>query len=402
MPNSSNGAFVIIGGGQAAAWAAKTLRQQGFDGTLTIVAAEPHPPYERPPLSKQLLLGESDLEAAYVFPAKSYADWGIDLRLGTTAARLMPQQSRIVLGDGGTLAYDRLLLATGSRPRRLDLADAAFDNLFYLRSVNDALALRQSLGASGRLLVIGGGWIGLEVAASARKLGTEVTVVEAAGRLCSRAAPREVSDLLLGLHRDHGVDVRLNTTVAGFDGNGRIARARLSDGDSLDVAAVVAGIGITPAAELAAEAGIALDNGIVVNETFETSIPGIFAAGDVASFRDAAGRRVRLESWDNAQKQGIAAGQGMLGKPARMDRFPWFWSDQYDHNIQLVGAVSDCEDCVALAAEGNARLLLYRRGDAAVGAVGINAGRDIRLIKRKLEAGQPIDQPAKPQPISPQ
>lgn len=392
-------AFVIVGGGQAGAWAAKTLRQEGFDGRITVVGSEEHPPYERPPLSKQLLLGESDIEAAYVFPMKSYVEWDVELRLATTVARLVPNQSRIEFSNGGSLAYDRLLLATGGRPRKLTLPGSSSGNVFYLRSANDALALRRTLCTPGRALIIGGGWIGLEVAAAARKLGAEVTLVESANRLCSRAAPQEISDFLLDLHRGHGVDVRLNTTVTTFEGNGRIGRIQLSDGEALDVSAVVVGIGIAPATELAAEAGVMLDNGIVVDERLQTSISGIFAAGDVANFRSGFGQRIRLESWDNAQKQGIAAGQGMLGKPAKIDRYPWFWSDQYDQNIQLVGSVSEHSDSIALpAASSHSRVLLYRRDGQITGAVGINAGRDIRLMKRRLEAGQAIDIPAASQP----
>ncbi len=387
--------FVIVGGGQAGAWAAKTLRQEGFDGHLTIVGAEEHPPYERPPLSKHLLLGQSEVEAAYVFPTKSYADWGVELRLATTVARLAAHESRIELGDGGSLKYDRLLLATGGRPRKLDLPNPSFDNVFYLRSVNDALALRRTLRAPGRALVIGGGWIGLEVAAAARKLGIAVTIVEAASRLCCRAAPPEISEFLLELHRGHGVNVRLNTTVTAFDGAGDVERVRLSDGERLDVSVIVIGIGISPAAELAAGANLKLDNGIVVDESLETSIPGIFAAGDVANFRSGFGRRMRLESWDNAQKQGIAAAQCMLGKPAKMDHYPWFWSDQYDQNIQLLGSVSGYDDSVGLPpASDNSRVHLYLRDGQVVGATGINAGRDIRAMKRRLEAGQTVDVPA--------
>lgn len=386
--------FVIVGGGQAGAWAAKALRQGGFDGRLTIVGAEAHPPYERPPLSKGLLLGHSEIEAAYVFPTKAYADWGVELRLATTVARLAPGESRIELNDGSSLEYDRLLLATGSRPRKLDLLNPSFDNVFYLRSVDDALALRRTLRAPGRVLVIGGGWIGLEVAAAAKKLGIDVTIAEAASRLCCRAAPVEISAFLLDLHRSHCVNVRLNTVITAFEGAGHVERVRLSDGERLDVSVVVIGIGILPATELAAEANLELDNGIIVDRNFQTSTPGIFAAGDVANFQSGSGRRMRLESWDNAQKQGIAAAQCMLGKPAKMDRYPWFWSDQYDQNIQLLGSVSDHDDSVSLPpASDNSRIHLYLREGQVVGATGINASRDIRAMKRRLEAGQTVNVP---------
>lgn len=383
--------LVIVGGGQAGAWAAKTLRQQGFDGRLTLVGAEAHPPYERPPLSKQLLLGQSEIEAAYVFPPQSYEDWGVELRLHTTVESLAPTRSRIVFGDKEEMPYDKLLLATGGRPCKLQLTGAELPNVFYLRSVNDALALRKALTAPARVLVLGGGWIGLEVAAAARKLGAAVTVVEAASRLCARAAPPEVSKLLLELHCSHEVDIRLNTTVTTLEGHGRVERAQLSDGQTLDITAVVIGVGIVPVTDLAEAAGLAVDNGIVANSNLQTSIASIYAAGDVANFRDGYGRRTRLESWDNAQRQGIAAGKAMLGQTIAMDRYPWFWSDQYGQNVQMVGSVIESEDRVELPATNASRIILYLRGAQVTGAVGINAGRDIRLIKRQLESGPPID-----------
>lgn len=388
----SKESFVIVGGGQSGAWAAKTLRQEGFDGHLTLVGSEAHPPYERPPLSKQLLLGQSEIEAAYVFPAQFYVDCGVELRLNTTVASLTPDRSLISFSDGSALAYDRLLLATGGCPRKLGAPGAALDNVFYLRSVTDALALRRALIPPANVLIVGGGWIGLEVAAAARKLGVAVTVIEAAGRLCARAAPPEISALLFDLHRGHGVDVRLNTTVMALEGHTRVERAQLSDGQALDISAVIIGVGIVPATELAAAAGLALDNGIAVADDLQTSVAGIFAAGDVASFHDGFGRRTRRESWDNAQRQGIAAGRAMLGQTSAIDPYPWFWSDQYDQNIQIVGTIS--EGAVSIeqpTTSANGHILFYRRCGRVEGAVGINAGRDIRMIKRRLEAGQTID-----------
>lgn len=391
--------FAIVGGGQAGAWAARTLRKEGFDDRLTIVTTEAHLPYERPPLSKQLLLGQSEIEAAYVFPAKSYVEWGIDLRLGTTVARLDTEHSRIELSDGNSLEFDRLLIATGGRPRKLNPGGSVFDNIFYLRSVSDAIALRQALRAQGHALILGGGWIGLEVAAAARKLGNDVTIVESASQLCSRAAPSEVSEFLLDLHSDHGVNIRLNTTVVAYEGKAQVERVRLSDGETLDVSVVIVGIGITPAIELAAGANLLLDNGIVVDDCLQTSVPRIFAAGDVANFCSDNGQRMRLKSWDNAQKQGTAAGQSMLGKPIKLDRYPWFWSDQYNQNIQLVGSVSGYSDRVQVPSGAGSSVRLYLRDGQVIGAIGINAGRDIRLIKRRLEAGQAVEIPTATQSV---
>jgi 3-phenylpropionate/trans-cinnamate dioxygenase ferredoxin reductase subunit len=377
-------AFVIVGGGQAGGWAARTLRQEGFRGSLVLLSEEDHPPYERPPLSKQVLLGEAAPDSTRLFPENTYRELDIELRLGARACALAPQAHLVGLADGTQLRYDRLLLATGAAPRRLPGANP---NVFYLRSIADAIALRTSLSAQSDVLVVGGGWIGLEVAAAARKLGAKVTVVEGAARLCARAAPKEVSEFLLDLHRAHGTEVRLDTTVAAMEGR----RVRLSSGETLDPSCVVAGIGVAPATTLAESAGLQLDNGIVVDSQLRTSIPDIFAAGDVANRALPHGGRRRLESWDNAQKQGIAAGKAMLDREVKHERFPWFWSDQLGANVQLLGEFKDSQEAVEMPHKpGAARVTLYTRGGKVQGAVGINAGREMRILRRELESGQPV------------
>jgi 3-phenylpropionate/trans-cinnamate dioxygenase ferredoxin reductase subunit len=342
-----------------------------------------------------VLVGDAPSESTYVFPRKAYADWNIELHLGTRATSLDAQAHRLELADGGALHYDRLLLATGARPRTL--AGVSADNLFYLRSLEDTAAIRPRLGPGARVLIIGGGWIGLEAAAAARKLGAGVTVVESADRLCARAAPKEISDLLLDLHRERGVDVRLDTRATHFEGDGGVERATLSSGETLETSAIVVGIGVVPDTQLAEGAGLLIENGIAIDSRMQTSTADVFAAGDVASFPAAGGARTRLESWDNAQKQGIAAARAMLGKQIKLDRYPWFWSDQFDVNIQLVGSFLDYDDSLALPDPGTTSgIRLYLRGGIVAGAVGINAGREIRLIKRRLEAGQTIDAVAQP------
>ena len=384
--------FVIVGGGQAGAWALKTLRQGGFDGRLVLVGAETHPPYERPPLSKQFLSGETNRESTYVFPEKAYDELAIELRLGVQVTALDIPESRIEMGDGTALRYDRLLLATGGVPRTIALPGATLDNVLYLRSIEDSLALRNQLTPSNHLLIVGGGWIGLEVAATARKLGAKVTLVEYAPRLCSRVVPPAVSHLLYALHRDNGVEIVLNARLTALEGAGRVERARFADGQQLDVSAVIVGIGLQPSTQLADRAGLAVDNGIVVDDLWQTSHANLFAAGDVANFRTASGKRMRLESWDNAQKQGIAAANGMLGKSTKPDPFPWFWSDQYDRNIQLVGEFEDCDETIDLGENSprSGTSLFLRRGQI-VGVVAVNSGRNIRLVKRIMQSGQPID-----------
>jgi 3-phenylpropionate/trans-cinnamate dioxygenase ferredoxin reductase subunit len=377
--------FVIVGGGQAGGWAARTLRQEGFAGSIVLVSEEDHPPYERPPLSKAVLLGEAPPESAQLFPPKVYAELGIELRLGTRVSAVAPKAHLVGLADGTQLPYDRLLLATGAAPRRLEGIGGR--KVFYLRSIADAVALRTALDPQAHALVIGGGWIGLEVAAAARKLGARVTVVEAGERLCGRAAPKEVSDFLLELARANGVDVRLGTTVASME----TPRIRLSDGDVLEPTCVVAGIGIGPSTALAETAGLELDNGILVDERLRTSVADIFAAGDVARCTLADGRRRRLESWDNAQKQGIAAARAMLDKDVQHERYPWFWSDQHGTNVQMLGEFTAGQEAVEVPQKGGAaRVLLYRRNGVVEAAVGINAGRELRLIKRSLETGKPL------------
>jgi 3-phenylpropionate/trans-cinnamate dioxygenase ferredoxin reductase subunit len=389
---ASSQTVVIVGGGQAGAWAARTLRTEGFTGPITLVNGEEHPPCGRPPLSKQLMTGNGSIESAYVFPAKAYDDWNIQLLLGMRVTAINTQAATISLHSGERLAYDKLLLATGGTPRRIGLPGAALKNVFYLRAISDTLAIRQHLAPAGHLLVIGGGWIGLEVAAAARSLGTAVTVVESAPRQCNRAAPPAVSEFLLNLHRDSGVTIRLDEQIKSIEGTSSVERVVFADGTSVDVSAVVVGIGLQPSTELAANAHLAIDNGIVVDEFWQTSVSAIFAAGDVASFRNTSGMRVRLESWNNAQTQGIAAAKGILGKAVKTDPFPWFWSDQYDQNIQIVGDVVDSDVTVPLhsAAAGASVSLYFRQGKAA-GAVGINAGRDIRLLKRHLDSGRVLD-----------
>lgn len=389
---SETDVFVIVGGGQAGGWAARTLRQEGFAGSVIVLSEEDHPPYERPPLSKQVLVGEAVPESTYLFPRKAYVDWNIELRLGAKAMALDPHEHRVVLAGGENLRYDRLLLATGAAPRKL--LHVTGSNVLYLRSIADAVAIHPKLLPDARVLVIGGGWIGLEVAAAARKLGASVVLVEAAARLCSRAAPKGVSDFLLELHRAQGVDVRLQTQVVAAEGNGEVERVRLSNGEILDVSCVIVGIGVIPATQLAERAGLLIDNGIAIDSRMQTSAADAFAAGDVASCAVAGGSRRRLESWDNAQKQGIAGGKAMLGRETRLDRYPWFWSDQFSTNLQLIGQFTDQHSVRLPEKTAGARITLYLRDGTVEGVVGINAGREMRLIKRSLESGQPIHEEA--------
>jgi 3-phenylpropionate/trans-cinnamate dioxygenase ferredoxin reductase subunit len=381
--------FVIVGAGQAGGWCAKTLRDQKFEGRIVMLGEEPDPPYERPPLSKQLLLGKMEPDKTKFWPDESWGQWNVEFRPNTRVARIDRAGRAVETASGERIAYDRLMIATGSRPRTLPVPGADLPGVHTLRTIPDSLAIRERIRAGARVVVVGGGWIGLEVAAGARKLGAEVTVVEALDRLCARALAPDVSGWLLGLHRGEGVEVRLKASVARFEGDGALARAVLADGSAIPCTLAVVGIGIVPNAELAAEAGLAIDNGIVVDDRGRTSDPDIFAAGDVTNHPNAVlGRRVRLESWENAQNQGIAAARAMLDAGEPYAEVPWFWSDQFEMNIQLVG-LPDKYDATAVrgAMTDNEFTVFYLAGGKLVGAAGVNTGRDVRFCRRLIQAG---------------
>jgi 3-phenylpropionate/trans-cinnamate dioxygenase ferredoxin reductase component len=329
--------IVIVGGGLAAASAAAELRDRGHEGPVTVVAAEPHVPYERPPLSKGILLGTAGPESTRVHPAEWYADHGVDLRTGTRATGIDLDRGTVDL-PGEPLSFDRLLLATGATPRRLPDLERAGVPVTTLRTLEDSLALRDRL--AGRLLVVGAGWIGLEVASAARQAGGEVTVVDPADQPLAAALGPQVGALFGDLHREHGVDLRLGTVV----GSAEAGAFRLSDGHEVHPDLVVVGIGALPDDGLAREAGIAVDGGVLVDASLRSNDPRVFAAGDVARHdHPVLGRRIRVEHWDNAIHQGRAAARAMLGDDAPYDRMPYFFTDQYDVGMEYVGSVAPRE-----------------------------------------------------------
>lgn len=389
----SDPAIVVIGAGQAGGWAARTLRDEGFEGGIVVIGEEPYPPYERPPLSKEVLLGKEPVESSYLWPDGSFDELGIELRTGVAATAIDRAARTVALSDGGGIPYRKLLIATGGRVRRLPVEGADLDGVHYLRGIDDSEAIRGDLGEGAKLAVVGGGWIGLEVAAAARMLGAEVTVVEALDRLCGRALTPELAAWLLDVHRGRGVDVRLGTTVEALTGEGRVDGARLSGGETLAATAVVIGIGIVPNVELAEAAGLDIDNGVRVDAHCRTSDPDIFAAGDVTNHpNDLLGRNIRLESWENAQNQGIAAAKAMLGGEAPYCEIPWFWSDQYDVNIQLVGLPTDFEETVTRGDRADGSFVeFYMKGGRIDGAAAINNPRDIRFAKRLMQARKTVD-----------
>ena len=312
---TSEQTHVIVGASLTGAKAAETLREEGFDGRIVLVGAEEERPYERPPLSKDYLRGEVGREKVYVHDVGFYAEHDIELRLGRIAVSLDTSSRELALDDGERLRYDRLLLATGAEPRRLSIPGADLDGVLYLRSVQDSDALRERLDRGGAMVVIGAGWIGAEVAASARQRGLDVTVVEPASVPLERVLGAEAGAVYRDIHTDHGVRMLLGTGVEAFEGDGAVERVRTSDGRELDCDLVVVGVGVEPRSGLAERAGIAVDNGILVDEHLQTSVPGIFAAGDVANahhpFYD---EPIRVEHWANALNQGPAAARNMLGQ----------------------------------------------------------------------------------------
>ena len=374
--------FVVIGAGQAAARAAKAMRSAGFAGAITILGAEPHAPYERPMLSKALLLS-SDTPVPFVFPPQVYDDLAIELRTGCAALAVDRGARTVALADGSAVAYDRLMLATGGRLRRLSIAGVPPAAIHYLRDLDESRALEARLRERPSLAVIGGGFIGLEVAASAAMLGCRVTVIEAADRLLPRLGSPEASAAVLAHHRALGIDIRLGAGVSRGDGDTLL----LVDGSSIDAGVIVAGIGVAPETALAEQAGLAVDDGVLVDEYGTTSDPLIFAAGDVTRhYHPLLGRRIRLESWQNANMQAEAAGRAMAGVRTPYQEIPWLWSDQGDLNLQMAGAPAAVDRTVVRGRpDGPDGASIFQfDGQRLVGAVTLNRGKDMTMIRRLL------------------
>ena len=330
---------VIVGGGLAGAKTAEALRAQEFDGDVTLLAAEPQLPYERPPLSKGYLIGKASFDEAVVHPEDWYRDHRIDLRRGTRAGAIDAIGHRVSLADGGAIGYDKLVLATGARPRRLSLPGADAAGVHYLRTREDSDAIRACLGDGQRLIIIGGGWIGLEVAAAARGAGTTVTLLEAAELPLLSVLGPELAQVFADLHRANGVDLRLDVRVDAITtSHGRAVGARLSDGTTIEADAIVAGVGAVPDLTLAESAGLDLDNGVLVDASLRSSDPDIYAVGDIAHHdHPVFGHRVRVEHWATALKQPAVAVAALLGQHTSYTELPYFYSDQYDLGLEYVG-----------------------------------------------------------------
>ncbi len=385
--------IVIIGAGQAGGWTAKTLRDEGFEGRIVVIGDEPYAPYERPPLSKDVLLGNAEKESCLLWPAGTLEGQNVELRLGETVASIDPAAHTVTLAGGETIGWTKLMLATGGRARPLPIPGADLDGVFVLRTIADTDAIRPLLTEGATVLVVGAGWIGLEVAAAARKRGAKAVVVEVGDRVCARALTPEMSAWVHALHERNGVDIRLSCGLKEFAGAGRIERAVLADGTEIPCDLAVIGIGLVPNVELAQAAGLAVDNGIVVDETGRTSHPDIFAAGDVANHPNPLlGRRVRLESWENAQNQAIATAKAMLGKGEPYSEIPWFWSDQYDANIQLMGLPTDWDETVVRGDRDSGSFVEFYLKDGKIeGAAAVNNPRDLRFTRRLMTSGKSFE-----------
>jgi 3-phenylpropionate/trans-cinnamate dioxygenase ferredoxin reductase subunit len=344
--NTREQTFVIVGAGLAGAKAAETLREEGFDGRLILIGDEPERPYERPPLSKEYLRRETD-EKPFVHDEGFYDENDIELWTSTRVSSIEPGPRELLLEDGRRQPFDRLLVATGAAPRRLDVPGADLEGVHELRTVADSESIGERIESGGRLVVVGSGWIGAEVAASARQKGCEVTMLEMSSLPLERVLGPEVGTIYRDIHRDHGIEFMPETTVERFEGGEAVERVITRDGAEIECSFVVIGIGVVPRTELLEAAGATADNGILVDEALRTSLPGVHAAGDIANARHPFyGRHLRVEHWANALNQGPAAAKAMLGQEVSYDEIPYFFSDQYETGMEYGGYATDWDEVV--------------------------------------------------------
>jgi 3-phenylpropionate/trans-cinnamate dioxygenase ferredoxin reductase subunit len=385
--------FVIVGASLAGAKAAQTLRHEGFEGRLVLVGTEDERPYERPSLSKDYLRGEADRDRLYVHGESFYADHNIELRLGRTAVDMNTSLKDVALDDGERLRYDRLLLTTGAEPRRLTIPGDELDGVHYLRTVEDSDRLRERIDHGGTAVVVGAGWIGAEFAASARQRGLEVTLVAPQSVPLERVLGREVGSVYRDIHTDHGVRMLMGPRVEAFEGDGVVERVRTSDGRHLECDFVVVGIGVRPRTRLAARGGLAIGDGILVDEHLRTSAPGVFAAGDVAGAQHPFYReRIRVEHWANALRQGPVAARNMLGAGEPYDCMPYFFSDQYDVGMEYSGFAPTWERVIFRGDPASREFIAFwLAGDRVL--AGMNAGvwDVVDPIQRLIRERVPVD-----------
>ncbi|MAY87101.1 MAG: pyridine nucleotide-disulfide oxidoreductase [Pseudooceanicola sp.] len=383
--------IVVVGAGQAGSSLVAKLRNSGFDGRVTLIGAEPVPPYQRPPLSKAYLLGDMEAERLFLRPESFYADNDIDLRMGASVTAIDRHGKTLHIGDE-VLSYDQLALTTGSEPRRLPCAIGGdLEGVFVVRTLADIDALAPRVTEGARALIVGGGYIGLEAAAVAAKRGVQVTLVEMADRILQRVAAPETSDYFRALHMKHGVTIREGVGLDRLVGDGdRVTGAVLADGSEIEVDFVIAGVGIAPSTTLAELAGVSLENGIRVDAYGRTSDPHIWAAGDCASFPYRDGR-IRLESVPNAIDQAEVVARNMMGEQIAYQAKPWFWSDQYDVKLQIAGLNTGYDHIVTRPGDGTTVSFWYYAGETLLAVDAMNDPRAYMVGKRLIEAGKSPD-----------
>jgi len=379
-------AIVIVGGGHAAGQAAASIRQEGFDAELILIGAEPHIPYQRPPLSKQYLAGEQPLDKVLLRPEKFYVDRTIDLRTGITVENIDRDGQFVACSDGSLVAYDQLLLATGSRALRPDLPGIDLGGIHTLRSIADVDKIRTDMENASHLVIIGGGYIGLEVASVAKSKDMQVTILEMEDRILQRVTHPAMSTFYHELHRAKGVNIKTSSRVTAFVGDGWVNEVVCADGTSVDADLVIVGVGVVPNVELAAEAGLACDNGIVVDERCATGDSAIFAAGDCTNHPNKLlDRRLRLESVPNAMEQSRVAASNLTGGDKKYASIPWFWSDQYDLKLQMVGFSSDADESITRGApETHEFAMFHYKSGKIIAAEAVNSPREFLVAKQLI------------------
>jgi len=403
MSVATSAAIVVVGAGHAGGRAVETLRAAGHEGPLTLIGSELHPPYERPPLSKEWLQPDSGavLAPAFLHPVDWYAGRRIELVVGRTVCAIERDRHQLVLDDGAMVRYDRLLLTTGARARRLAIPGADNPHTFYLRDVDDAKAIQTRLRAGQCLVVIGAGLIGLEIAAAAIRRGMSVTVLEYAERPLARIEPPEIGQFFATLHRDQGVELRTGIAVEALEAGPKGVSVVASTGDHYAADTVVVGIGSTPNTDLAEHAGLEVDDGILVDAWGRTSDPSIYAAGDATRhFNPLLGMPVRLETWHNAESQPVAVARAMLGDERRYAEVPWFWTDQFGFNVQMAGMPAQGDLAVTRGEPFTAGFIrFWLRHGMPVGAVALNNGRDMRVARQLIAARCTVDVGALADPL---
>jgi 3-phenylpropionate/trans-cinnamate dioxygenase ferredoxin reductase subunit len=381
--------IVIVGAGQAGGEAAIALRDLGFQGRILMVGEEPHPPYRRPPLSKSFLAGKATRDALFLSPLAIYEELGIEFCGGRSVGAIDPSAHRVTMTDGEIVEYGKLIIATGGRARRIALPGADLRHINYLRSIDDVDAIRQKLHAGQRLVIVGGGYIGLEAAAIAVEAGVSVTLLEALPRVLARVTAPEISAFYQEVHAEAGVVIRTSAEVASFEGSdGEVRAVVLADGDRVPADFVIVGIGLIPNIELAAAAGLTIEDGIAVDEHSQTSDPDIFACGDCTSAYNASlGRRLRLESVANATGQAHAAAGALCGSPEPYNEVPWNWSDQYNLKLQIAGASQGYSQFIirgSVLARSFLAFYLNKAG-VVIAADAVNRSREFQIAKKLIQ-----------------